>query len=111
MPRQGHLFIKLKIIHKNIYSYQTPLIESVKEMHLYPIENSQQNPLQFDLKLSPRATIQHYRDFFEIQDPHQKLEIQTTQEVQTFPDRNKLPREYSTFRTQSSSSSKFRRSL
>ena len=87
--------MKLKIIHKTIYSYQSPVIESVNEVRLYPIKNSHQKPLQFDLDLSPKATIQNYRDFFcnrvdffEINEPHQKLEIQTTLKVQTFSDKN-----------------------
>ena len=59
--------MKLKIIYKTIYSYQSLLIESLNEVRLYPIKNSQQNPLEFYINLSPRATTQHYRNFFVIE--------------------------------------------
>lgn len=85
--------MKLKITHKTTYTYDSPVIESVNEVRLHPIKNNQQNPLQFSIKLSPNAVTQHYRDlfcnrvdFFEINEPHQRLEIETNLKIQTFPD-------------------------
>ena len=87
--------MKLKISHKTTYTYKSPVIESVNEVRLYPIKNSHQTPLFFNLYLSPQASIKNYRDFFcnrvdvfEINEPHQKLDIQTTLKVQTFSDKN-----------------------
>lgn len=82
--------MRLKIHHKTIYEYPRSVINSVNEARLCPLTDERQSCLSFRLTTSPRSQPYSYADYFgnivhyfDIQEPHTRLEIAADAEVVT----------------------------
>ena len=82
-----------RIRHSTRFVYEAPAYESHNEIRLRPIDDPGQRVLAFDMRVTPRASIFEFRDYFgnrvyslSIYPPHDRLEIVTTAMVERSPD-------------------------
>lgn len=88
---------RLRIVHRTLYEYSTPVSESFNEARLQPVTHDGQECHQFLLKILPATQLRHYRDFyfnwvqyFEVNPPHPVLVIEASSVVTTAPRRAEL---------------------
>ncbi len=81
--------MRLKIEHRSTLHFEEPVSEQNCELRLKPRENEYQKLLSHRLEIEPRAEVYEYRDSygnqvqsFGIIQPHQKLEIRFSAEVE-----------------------------
>lgn len=80
----------LTAIHRTIYEYPSPAIESHNELRLMPLSDSSQRCLDFVLEVQPPTNVYSYSvpggivHHFTIRGPHRRLEIKATAQVETF---------------------------
>lgn len=82
--------MRLKVHHRTVYDYPQPVINSVNEARLRPLNDDRQSCLSFQLTTSPRTDVHPYEDYFgntvhyfDIQQPHRRLEVIADAEVMT----------------------------
>ena len=70
------------ILHRTRYRYSAPISESITEIQMQPRTEGGQRCLQFNLKMTPRANLNHYLDplgntvhYFDIPARHSQLVI------------------------------------
>lgn len=80
------------ITHITRYSYSQPVIDSVNQVILYPIQDERQNVLSQSLDISGNPLVESFTDYFgnrvgvfSMVQPHQVLAITSTIEVATQP--------------------------
>jgi transglutaminase-like putative cysteine protease len=79
----------LRAVHKTLYSYSMPSIDSHNEVRLMPLSDENQTCLGFDLKIHPRTRVLSYDEpggtvhYFGIRAAHPTLEIAAEAEVHT----------------------------
>jgi transglutaminase-like putative cysteine protease len=73
---------KLKVVHRNMFTYDQPVERSVHRVHLKPLSNGKQRLLSHQLVVNPPAPVIAYEDVFgnpavriEIVGPYQSLEF------------------------------------
>lgn len=78
------------IEHRTEYRYAVPAKESFNQVRLQPMNTAEQTIENFQLKVSPNAKIEHFRDFyanvvhhFEISEAHPQLVIESSVQAQT----------------------------
>lgn len=83
--------MRLKVEHRSTLHFEVPVAEQNCELRLMPRQNEYQRVLSHKLEIEPRAEIYEYRDAygnqvqsFGIIQPHQKLEIRFSAEVENF---------------------------
>jgi transglutaminase-like putative cysteine protease len=84
--------MRFSVTHRTEYAYRVPASESFAELRVWPRNTRTQTVLQRKLILDPKVPVDHYVDyfgnhveFFSIPFRHQKLAVEATAEVQTFP--------------------------
>ncbi len=84
--------MRFSVTHRTEYAYRAPASESFAELRVWPRNTRTQTVLQRQLILDPKVPVDHYVDyfgnhveFFSIPFRHQKLAVEATAEVQTFP--------------------------
>jgi len=84
--------MRFSVSHRTEYAYGAPASESFAELRVWPRNTKTQTVLQRQLTLNPQVPVDHYIDyfgnhveFFSIPFRHQKLTVEATAEVQTFP--------------------------
>ncbi len=82
--------MKLHVVHRTRYEYQSNVIESFNETRLQPTSDGGQLCHAFLLKVLPSTKLSHYLDFylncvhfFEIPEPHNTLSIESSSVVST----------------------------
>ncbi len=82
--------MKLRIIHLTEYRYAHPVHGNFNELRLSPVQSRWQDVPFFLLRVLPSSRVQRFVDFygntvnyFEIEEPHQELVIETTSSVNT----------------------------
>ena len=85
--------MRLKIEHRSVLHFEGPVVEQHCELRLKPREDLYQRLLGHRLELEPRAEIYEYSDAygnrvqsFSVLQPHQKLEIRFSAEVENLLD-------------------------
>ncbi len=79
----------LRAVHKTLYSYSTPSVESHNEVRLMPVTDESQTCLEFRLEIAPRAKVFSYNEpggtvhYFGIRSEHPILEISAEAVVET----------------------------
>jgi transglutaminase-like putative cysteine protease len=79
----------LRAIHRTLYSYSMPSIESHNEVRLDPLTDASQTCMRFDLTVSPRTKVFSYDEpggtvhYFGVRYPHPVLEILAEAVVET----------------------------
>ncbi len=75
--------MRLDIVHRTIYRYDSPVSESFNEVRLQPVSNEAQECVAFILLTTPQASIRRYHDFhlnlvdhFYVAEPHSELIIE-----------------------------------
>jgi transglutaminase-like putative cysteine protease len=78
--------------HRTAFSYAGPVSDSINEVRLQPVNNSQQQVESFLLTTQPAAPVNHYLDFygnwvhhFDVLEPHTMLAMETQAVVVTHP--------------------------
>src|SRR5262249_26316876 len=78
------------IEHRTEYRYAVPAKESFNQVRLQPMNTAEQTVHDFQLKVSPNAKIEHFRDFyanvvhyFEIPQAHGQPVIESAVQAQT----------------------------
>lgn len=85
--------MKYRITHKTLYSYSEPVSTCRNEACLLPRDSHQQRCLTSRLEIDPApADLRERLDFFgnrvshfAIQQPHKRLQVTATSEIETFP--------------------------
>lgn len=84
--------MRFSVTHRTEYAYRVPASESFAELRVWPRNTRTQTVLQRKLILDPKVPVDNYVDyfgnhveFFSIPFRHQKLAVEATAEVQTFP--------------------------
>jgi transglutaminase-like putative cysteine protease len=84
--------MRFSVTHRTEYAYRAPASESFAELRVWPRNTRTQTVLQRKLILDPQVPVDNYVDyfgnhveFFSIPFRHQKLAVEATAEVQTFP--------------------------
>jgi transglutaminase-like putative cysteine protease len=82
--------MKLHVLHRTRYKYETSVRESFNEARLQPVTTGPQSCQSFLLKILPTARLSHYLDFyfncvhlFEITQAHTELSVEATSVVCT----------------------------
>jgi transglutaminase-like putative cysteine protease len=82
--------MKLRVFHRTRFLYAAPVRESFNEARLQPLVTARQACHSFELKISPRAQVQSFPDFyrntvhqFEVTQPHTELVIEAASVVTT----------------------------
>ena len=82
--------MKLRIIHLTEYRYVHPVYGNFNELRLTPMQSRWQDVPFFLLRVLPSTRLQRFVDFygntvsyFEVEEPHQELVIETTSSVNT----------------------------
>lgn len=82
--------MKLHILHRTHYQYESSIRDSFNEARLQPISAGQQTCQSFLLKILPSTRLSHYLDFhfnyvhlFDITQPHTELTVAATSVVTT----------------------------
>jgi transglutaminase-like putative cysteine protease len=80
------------IRHLTKFRYSSPVSESLMEVRMNPRSEGLQRCLSFNLGVTPRARVQHYRDYlgnvihhFDVPSPHRNLTIVAEAEVDVTP--------------------------
>jgi transglutaminase-like putative cysteine protease len=80
------------IRHLTKFRYSAPVSESLMEARMNPRSEGLQRCLSFSLSVTPRARVQHYRDYlgnvihhFDVPSPHRNLTIVAEAEVDVTP--------------------------
>jgi hypothetical protein len=83
----------LTISHLTRYTYEGPVQDSFNEARLQPVTDQLQQCREFRFRLDPDAQVWDYPDFysncvhyFDVQNPHESLEVEAVSVVQTLPD-------------------------
>lgn len=84
----------LSVRHLTRYLYEGEVLESFNDVRLRPISDPLQRCASFNLRVEPTTEIKTHYDFyqnrvdhFELHVPHQRLEIESTAEVETRADK------------------------
>lgn len=84
--------MKLRVQHRTEYLYTTVVRSNSNEIRLQPPQTPWQARGFFMLKVLPSTRLKHYQDFhrngvhhFEIEEPHQKLVIESQSTITTLP--------------------------
>jgi transglutaminase-like putative cysteine protease len=82
--------MKLRIIHLTEYRYVYPVYGNFNELRMTPVQSRWQHVPFFLLRVLPSSRLQKFVDFygntvnyFEVEEPHQELVIETTSSVNT----------------------------
>lgn len=85
--------MRFKITHQTEYQYRQPASESFAELRVWPQDTSTQKVLKRRLEISPRVTVDTYKDyfgnnveFFSIPYRHTHLRVSAHAEVETRPE-------------------------
>lgn len=79
----------LHAVHRTLYEYPCPSVESHNEVRLMPLSDSSQRCLGFALDVRPASRVFSYDDVggavhhFAVRDPHSSLEVTATSTVET----------------------------
>ncbi|MGJ8655965.1 MAG: transglutaminase family protein [Akkermansiaceae bacterium] len=83
---------KLQVIHKTIFTYASPVVDSVNTIHLQPRPFQYQKTISSTVRVMPPTRMQCFSDLlqnvthhFEIPEPHTRLEIDSRLRVQNLP--------------------------
>jgi len=89
---------RLWVRHLTRFRYHGPVTDSFNETRLRPVSDDLQTCESFALRLDPGAPTRDYQDFyrnrvdyFEVQTPHEQLEIEAVSVVRTRPDARSAP--------------------
>jgi transglutaminase-like putative cysteine protease len=89
-PNGHHEGMTLKVVHLTRFLYHGEVLESHNEARLCPISDPMQRCASFDLKVTPAVKVITRRDFFlnrvdyfDVMEPHDSLEIESTAVVET----------------------------
>ncbi len=81
---------RYKINHITRYTYSHPVIDSVNQIMLYPLEDEWQKVISHSIKVSGNPQIENFTDYFgntrgifTLLQPHQHLNIQSESEIET----------------------------
>ena len=92
--------MRYDILHSTRYVYTSPVRDSLNDVRLHPVPNTEQTVESFLLKVLPAARLSHYIDFyrnwvhhFEIPEPHSYLVIESQSRENTHPPSPLLPTE------------------
>jgi len=84
--------MRYDILHSTRYVYTSPVRDSLNDVRLHPVPNTEQTVESFLLKVLPAARLSHYIDFyrnwvhhFEIPESHSYLLIESQSRVNTHP--------------------------
>jgi hypothetical protein len=84
--------MKLSVLHRTVFHYGEPVTDSVNELHLEPRTFPFQKTLSAEIRVLPATRISKFQDLFqntthhfEIQSPHQDLEIESRIQVHNLP--------------------------
>lgn len=82
--------MKLHVLHRTNFTYQTPVRDSLNEVRLQPVETANQKVENFALKIAPYAQPKHQLDFylnhvhrFDVLAPHTILEVEANSIIHT----------------------------
>jgi len=82
--------MKLQVFHRTHFKYASPVIDSINEARLLPINDPRQKRHSYILKVLPSTRLTHYRDLynnyvqmFDILNPHTELMVTATSVVTT----------------------------
>jgi len=82
--------MKLHVLHRTRYKYETSVRDSFNEARLQPVSSGAQTCQNFLLKILPTSKLSHYLDFyfncvhlFEITQPHNELSVEANSVVNT----------------------------
>jgi transglutaminase-like putative cysteine protease len=82
--------VKLKITHLTQYTYKDPVVDSVNELRLSPINDGRQSCCEHTIMIDPTVSLFPYTDYFgnlvhyfTINSPHQHLTIKMDSIVET----------------------------
>lgn len=89
---------RLRVRHLTRFSYLGRVTDSFNEIRLHPVSDELQTCTSFSLRLQPEGATRDYRDFyqnrvhyFEVPQPHERLEIEMVAVVETRPDPRPAP--------------------
>src|SRR5579859_7306882 len=92
--------MRFDILHSTRYVYSSPVRDSLNDVRLHPVPNTEQTVESFLLRVLPAARLSHYVDFyrnwvhhFEIPEPHAYLLIESQSRVSTHPPAPLLPQQ------------------
>jgi transglutaminase-like putative cysteine protease len=84
--------MRFRVTHRTEYAYVAPASESFAELRVWPRDTQTQKVLNRQLAIEPRVPVDHYVDyfgnhveFFSVPYRHQRLAVEATAEVETFP--------------------------
>ena len=92
--------MRYDILHSTRYVYTSPVRDSLNDVRLHPVPNTEQTVESFLLRVLPAARLSHYIDFyrnwvhhFEIPEAHSYLSIESQSRVKTHPPQPLLPQQ------------------
>jgi transglutaminase-like putative cysteine protease len=84
--------LRIRIEHRSLYTYTTPVDSSFNELRITPLTTEQQVVLDSQVSVTPRAGLYHYVDYwgsvvhaFDLHEPHEELTIVGRSMVETVP--------------------------
>ena len=90
--RRNVIGLKLQVLHRTIFSYFAPVVDSVNTLHLEPRTFPFQSTISANIRVLPAIRVRRFSDLFqnithhfEILNAHQRLEVESRLKVYNLP--------------------------